>query len=309
MMKKHKSPVGSPLLKALWAIAALSLGCGSLGGCSIYELQRARADLAINEEVPYAEDGNPRHRLDIFMPADARHVPVVFFVHGGYWNSQDKTYYREFTGLYSNIGIALARQGIGTVVVEYRVSPETDIEGELEDMTEALSWAQGHIGLYGGDPTRMVLAGHSAGGHLVAWLGFERQFISDTGVEAGWIRGVVPMSPVLDIKDMAATHDAEFNATTTYPVFGKKSADWTRYSPNTYFKAKMPPSLFAIGEKDYPYLLGQMAAARTRLQSLRAPASFLTLPGYRHEDLVLNFGKAGDPLMPAVVDFVRSVTK
>lgn len=289
--------------------AGLASGFSSFGGCAILELQRARADLAIQEDIPYVADDNPRHRLDIFMPADARHVPVVFFIHGGYWNSQDKTYYRELTGLYSNIGIALARQGIGAVIVEYRVSPETDIEGELEDMTEALSWTQGHIGLYGGDPTRLVLAGHSAGGHLAAWLGFERQFISDTGVEADWIRGVVPMSPVLDIKNMAATHDAEFNASTTYPVFGKKSADWIRYSPSTYFKAKMTPSLFAIGEKDYPYLIEQMNTARARLQSLHAPASFLTLPGYRHQDLVQNFGKSGDPLMPAVVDFVRKVTK
>lgn len=291
-----------------WLLSGL-LTFLSLNSCAVLEQQRAHSELEIAEDVTYLEDGNPRHRLDIFMPAQARNVPVVFFVHGGYWNSQDKNYYAALTGLYANIGIALAHRGIGVVVADYRIYPETQIAGELQDLTQALHWTQEHIWRYGGDPHRLVLAGHSAGGQMIAWLGLESRQLQAAGIETRWIRGLAPMSAILDINQMEASQDAAFNTSTTYPVFGRNPADWRLYSPASYFKAPLPPIWIAIGEKDYPYLWDQNQDARKKLDQLHAVAGFLALPGYRHEDLVLKFGQPGDPLMPALADFVFQVTR
>lgn len=280
----------------------------TLNSCAILELQRARSELTIQEDVAYADDGEPRHRLDVFMPADARRVPVVFFVHGGYWNSQDKTYYRAFTGLYSNIGTALARAGIGTVVTEYRIAPETDIDGELADVTAALRWTQNHIGAYGGDADRLVLAGHSAGGHMVALLGLWPRRLQAAGIRTP-LRGLIALSPILSVNGMQASKGQAFNRSTTYPVFGSDPATWQLYSPINYFAPTMLPSLFAFGGQDEAYLLTQADEARERIARLGGQADFLTLPDYRHEDMVLRFGQPEDPLLPAVTAFVRRVTR
>ncbi|MEZ0373785.1 MAG: alpha/beta hydrolase [Candidatus Sericytochromatia bacterium] len=279
-----------------------------LNGCALLELQRAHQELEISDDVAYFSDQNPRHRLDIIMPRGAKRVPVVFFVHGGYWNSQDKAYYRPFTGLYANVGLALARRGIGTVIADYRIYPEVGIEGELEDLSRALRWTQERIWRYGGDPRSLVLAGHSAGGHMVALLGLEGERLRAAGVETDWIRGLVPMSPILDLAHMEKFQDAGFNASTTYPVFGREPANWEKYSPVSYFRKPMPPMFVLYGEKDFDYLVAQNQLARTRLQQLGAPAEYLVVPGYRHEDMVLRFGLPDDPIIPALADFVFRVT-
>lgn len=281
-----------------------------LSACALLEIQRGRSELAMHEDLVYAPGShNPRHRLDLIMPREAWRPPVVVFVHGGYWNSQDKAYYQAFTGLYANIGQALARQGIGTAVIDYRIAPEVGIEGELADVAAAIRWTQDQVQRYGGDPRKLVLAGHSAGGHMVALLGYEREKLRAAGVDPDAIRGLVPMSAILDIPDMEANSDQAFNASTTWAVFGHDRERQQAFSPRSYFRADAPPALFIYGEADYPYLRAQNQRAEADLSALGAQAQFQVAPAYRHEDLVLQFGKPLDPVADAVAEFVRRVTR
>src|SRR5262249_56357633 len=71
-------------------------------------------------------------------------------------------------GLYSAVGEFLARQGIGVVLPNYRLSPEVKHPEHVKDIARAFAWTRAHIAQYGGDPDKIFLAGHSAGAHLVA---------------------------------------------------------------------------------------------------------------------------------------------
>jgi acetyl esterase/lipase len=232
----------------------------------------------------------------------------VHFIHGGYWHEGDRRYYAPMTGLYGRIGIALARQGIGVVVQSYRLSPAVDIDGVLADVTGAVRWTLDNVARWGGAPDRVVVAGHSAGGHLTALLALDPAPLRAAGVEPGRIRGFVPMSPVLDLAHMRQSQDAAFNESVTDRVFGRDPARLGRYAPVTYLRRDAPPLLLLIGAQDYPYLLVQARAAAEKLRALGAPFDYVEVPGKTHEAMVLDLAGSDDAVTPLVAAFVARVT-
>ena len=104
----------------------------------------------------------PTEKLDVF-PADVANAPVLFFVHGGYWRSLAKS---DF----SFVAPAFNAAGAMVVVPDYALCPAVTIEQITLQMTAALAWTWRNAARFGGDPNRIVVAGHSAGGHLTAML-------------------------------------------------------------------------------------------------------------------------------------------
>lgn len=103
--------------------------------------------------------------LDVFKAQGATNglAPVMVFIHGGYWRSLDKSDH-------SFIAPSFTRQGVCVVVVNYALCPAVSIADIAIQMTKALAWVNRHISVHGGDPSRVTVAGHSAGGHLAAML-------------------------------------------------------------------------------------------------------------------------------------------
>lgn len=125
----------------------------------------ARAVSKPRLDLAYGDGQN--ETLDIF-PAAARNAPVLVFIHGGYWRSLDKSDH-------SFIAPAFTRQGACVVVPNYALCPGTDaqpvtIPGIALQMVRALAWTWRNIAQHGGDPRRITVVGHSAGGHLAALL-------------------------------------------------------------------------------------------------------------------------------------------
>jgi arylformamidase len=128
---------------------------------------RVRATQACMLDVAYGD--GPQEVLDVFPAADARaSAPVLFFIHGGYWRALDK---RD----HSFIAPVFTAQDVCVVVPNYALCPGTDAQPVTVadialQMTRALAWTWRHIARHGGDPARITVAGHSAGGHLAAML-------------------------------------------------------------------------------------------------------------------------------------------
>jgi arylformamidase len=128
-------------------------------------LARARTP-GVQLDLPYAEGDGAT--LDVFPPAPGAVVPeggapVLLFIHGGYWRSLDKSQH-------SFVAPAFNAAGALVVVPNYALCPAVTIEHIVLQMTQALAWTWRHAARLGGDPARMALAGHSAGGHLAAML-------------------------------------------------------------------------------------------------------------------------------------------
>jgi arylformamidase len=117
-------------------------------------------------DLRYGDAGG--ETLDIF-PATAPTVtggagaPVLVFIHGGYWRSLDKSDH-------SFVAPSFNADGAMVVVPNYALCPAVSIEHIVLQMAAAVGWVWRHAAEFGGDPTRIALAGHSAGGHLAAML-------------------------------------------------------------------------------------------------------------------------------------------
>ena len=290
----------SRLAPLLCLAVAVSAGCASLNR------HASRDQVTVEQDIVYVDGSqHPKHRLDFFTPIGVKDFPTVVFIHGGYWHEGDRNFYAFFSGLYSSMGDALARRGVGCVVHSYRLSPEVGIAAELEDVARAVRWTADHIAERGGAPDRIFIAGHSAGGHLAAMLAVDDKPLRAAGVDPMRIRGYIAWSPVLDLAHMRANNDADFNATVTDPVFGKDPAQLAAWSPITHARAGLPPLRILLGGKDYPYLVEQVQAAVPKLRAASWPVELVVIPGFTHEDMVVKVGGSRDLVTPAVVDFVQ----
>jgi arylformamidase len=131
------------------------------------ESQQARDGLRCALDVPFldarAEPSVPAApTLDVF-PSAHPNSPVLLFIHGGWWRSLDK---RD----HSFIAPPFVAAGVTVVIPNYSLCPVVGIETIALQMAQSLAWTHRHIAQYGGDAKRIVVVGHSAGGHLAAML-------------------------------------------------------------------------------------------------------------------------------------------
>lgn len=293
---------------ALPALVLVATACPSLE--SFY---RARDLVGARVDVEYAADHIPKHRLDVYFPRDTSEpsgFPVVVFVHGGYWRGGDKTYWQAITGLYGNAGIALGELGVGTVVTNYRLHPEAKLDDMLDDVVAAMRWTRAHVRAMGGDPDRIYLAGHSAGGHLVSLLGTNHGELIKRGFEPQWLRGVISVSGVYDIPTTTTMVDDELRTNVFLPLFSHEIERQRAASPLTYFGKDMTPTYFIVGENDYKSCLRDFQTAVSVLRPLGLEgerAYFKKVPGNTHEDMVLEMATVRDEVGPAIAAFVKHV--
>ena len=111
-------------------------------------------------DISYGD--GPNENLDIF-PANLAHAPVMVFLHGGYWRALDKSDQ-------SFIAPSFTREGVCVVVPNYALCPRVTIPDIVMQMVKALTWVWRYISEWGGDPSRIHVVGHSAGGHLAAMM-------------------------------------------------------------------------------------------------------------------------------------------
>ncbi len=129
--------------------------------------QLARERTACVLDVPFMLPTRQRSllvppTLDVF-PAARPNSPVLLFIHGGWWRSLDKSDH-------SFIAPPFVRAGVTVVIPNYNLCPTVGVDTIAWQMAQALAWTHRHVAQHHGDPQRIVVAGHSAGGHLAAML-------------------------------------------------------------------------------------------------------------------------------------------
>ena len=107
-----------------------------------------------------AYGATPRERLDLFLTAQPK-APTLAFIHGGYWQMNDKENFAFFA-------VGLLPLGINLAVIEYTLAPAARLDRIVSEVGRSVRWLAEHLGEYGADPNRLYVAGHSAGGHLTA---------------------------------------------------------------------------------------------------------------------------------------------
>jgi len=239
------------------------------------------------KDVPYvaatAPDFNQeRHLLDVYSPKKrvTAGFPVVLFIHGGSWNSGSKN-------IYTFIGRRLAKQGVVAVIINYRLAPAVHVPEQAADCARALVWTVQHIREYGGDPARVFVMGHSAGGGLAALLATDDALLAAHGLPQNPVRGAIMDDPAgLDmytyLKEMKYEGDQQYLV-----PFGKEPAVWKEVSALYKLKPGVPPFIFYLGGKTYPGISTTSARFRDRLISLGQAPAYTVIPGRHHIPMVL----------------------
>ncbi len=154
--------------------------------------ERTRTALACKLDLAYGSD--PTERLDIF-PSTGPDAPILVHLHGGYWRALDK---RD----HSFVAAPFVDAGAMVVVPNYALCPAVSIEHIVLQLVRALAWVWRHGGEHGGDPTRIVVAGHSAGGHLAAMLLACDWRAVDPDLPADLVRAALAVSGVFELEPL-----------------------------------------------------------------------------------------------------------
>ena len=219
-------------------------------------------------DVAYGPD--PKHTVDIFVPRtrSEKDAPVLVFAHGGAWTNG----YKEWMGL---LGPAMTEAGIVLVSVSYRLAPEHKWDQMVDDCRQALAWVHQNIRQHGGDPQRIVVGGHSAGGHLMMLTALQTDKLEAAGVPSTSLMACVPLCAPLDIRypDRQPGSGEE----RTHQMVLRDASEAAQASPISHLHAGMPFTLLTYAANDFPRIVA----------GNRATANALREQGLAHDVLVV----------------------
>jgi arylformamidase len=229
----------------------------------------AREQSRCELDVAYGEGAD--ERLDVF-PAVRSGAPVLVFIHGGYWRALDKADQ-------SFVAPSFVADGAAVLVPNYSLCPAVSIEQIALQMTRAVAWAWHHAAEFGGDPSRIALVGHSAGGHLAAMLLCCRWKEVDAELPFLPLQGALSISGLYDLEPIRHT---PFLAAD----LGLTPASVKRLSPSFFPRPKRP--LYAVvGGDESEEFLHQNQLIRDQWGPTAVPVCE-TLVGHHHFDVLRN---------------------
>lgn len=210
--------------------------------------ERVRASRKHHADLRYGATG--RERLDIF-PAGRTGAPLLAFIHGGYWQTNDK----EASSYLVEGPLA---HGVSVALIEYTLAPEADIERIVGEVGRAVDWLAARARDFGADPSRIFVSGHSAGGHLTAMMLGKRA-----------VAGALAISGLYDLEPIRLCYLNEKLRLT--------EASAERHSPLRRLPARRAPVVVAVGAAELPELVRQSAEYAAALG-----VPLLALEGHDH---------------------------
>jgi len=183
-------------------------------------------------DVAYGRDR--LQAVDVYVPPRARNAPMIVMVHGGAWFLGDKA----ARSVVRNKVARWVPHGFIFVSVNYRMLPALDALGQSGDIARALAYVQKHASDWGGDASRLILMGHSAGAHLVSLLAADPARAYELGAKP-WLGTVALDSAALDVvKVMESSHMKFYDR-----AFGNDHAGWRSASPVHVLNGQATPLL------------------------------------------------------------------
>lgn len=229
---------------------------------------------------PYGDD--PLQRLDIhhLKRPDRIRRPVIVFIHGGAWTTEDKSNTRFYAPEW-------IKRGYTVVSINYRLTPNVQHPLQIEDCALALKWVIDNIKDYGGDPNKIALIGHSSGAHLAALLVTDRKWHEKYDIDIKKVKCWIPVSGIFD-----------FNLSENYlhPLLGSsiltmltddKKKDC---SPISQVTGKEPPCLILHGGDDWLVPRSNSINMYNKLvEKGTKNARLQIVPGYWHCNMMLGY--------------------
>lgn len=263
----------------------------------------------IQRDIPYGD--HDRQVLDVYSTPDAKDRPVVFWIHGGGWETGDK----------SDVQIkpkVFVEKGFVFVSTNYRLLPKVEMETIIRDVVKSLHWVHEHVAEYGGDPNRILVMGHSAGAQLAALICIDDRYLKAEGLSLSILKGCVPVDgdtyDIPAIIEMAETRNRVHHR--PQPTFGHrvkfgndpaKHRDFsavTHVAPN-----KGIPPFLILYVAEHPDNAAQAVRLATVLKEAGVKATAFGARETYHNKINADLGLDDDPATKALYAFLDEVLK
>ncbi len=255
----------SPYLAATTVALALTLGgCSSLalGAANLIENGNARASTIV-----YGDGA--REQYDVYRPVGddgellSGPLPVVIFVHGGSWETGDKDSYRW-------VGQGIADEGFIAVLPNYGLMPERRFPGFVSDAADAVAHARTRLAEWGGDSTRVVLMGHSAGAHIAALIAYDARYLAEHDLTPRIFSGFVGLS---------GPYDFVFDTELLQRTFAGTPEEERNALPVNFVTPQSPRTLLVMGRDDSTVKPRNTHLLAARLDEVGVPFDTLWVDG------------------------------
>src|SRR5262245_57685147 len=269
------------------------------------------AKLIVKLDIPYAEPADSRQKVDIYAPEGARNLPVVFWIHGGGWQTGDRT----------NVQVkpqAFVDKGFVFVSTGYRLLTNVEMATIFRDIARSVRWVHDHIADHGGDPKRLLVMGHSAGAQLAALISIDDRYLKAEGLSLAIIKGCVPVDG--DTYDVPAIIETAETRQRVHGLpmpklghrikFGNDPAKHRDYSAVTHVsRGKGIPPFLILHVADHPDVRAQAERLEAVLKDANIPAKRFAARETDHTRLNENLGLPDDPPTKALFEFVEEALK
>ncbi len=266
----------------------------------------------VKSNIPYVEtNAHARHVLDIHAPANAKNLPVLFWIHGGGWQTGDKTSVQAKPQWFMDHGFVF-------VSINHRLLPEVDMGTLVGDVAKAFAWMHQHIGAHGGDPKRVLVGGHSSGAQLATLICTDDRYLKAEGVPFTNLIGCVPVDgDTYDVPAIIETAEtrrrvhgqpqAKFGHR---EKFGNDPAKHKDFSAVTHVaKDKHIPPFLILHVANHPDNAAQAFRLATVLKEAYIPVKNFGAKDTDHGKINANLGTPGDPATAELEAFVATVLK
>ncbi len=256
--------------------------------------------------IPYADPGHERQVLDIYSSPGATGLPVVFWIHGGGWQTGDKSSVQIKPQFFVDNNFVF-------VSTNYRLLPDVDMATIVSDVAKSIHWVHDHIAEHGGDPNRLFVMGHSAGAQLAALVCIDDRYLKAEGLSLAIIKGCVPVDgDTFDVPAIIETAETRRRvhglpqATFGHrEKFGNDSAKHVDFSAVTHVaENKGIPPFLILHVAEHPDTSAQAQRLGNVLKEASVPVTVFAAKETTHNKINADLGLPDDPATQALTQFV-----
>ena len=239
-------------------------------------------------------------QVDVFVPEGTRATnrkPVIIWFHGGGWDSGGRDYY-------GFAGRAFASEGFVTVVAGYRLGEAGKYPAFMEDAAAAVRWTHDNVAAFGGDPDRIVLAGHSAGAHIALLSVLDVRWLGERAMVGGPVKGVIGLAAPADFLPLERGGSADRAMGHVVPI------EFTQ--PIIFARGDAPPLWLATGDADTTVRPRNSIRLGAAVRRAGGTAEVILYPGIDHIGVMTALALPFRDRVPTLVEasaFAKRVTR
>ena len=273
-------------------------------------LSGARAE-DVKRDIPYVGNADDRQKLDVYSSPGAKNLPVIFWIHGGGWQTGDK----------ADVQVkpqAFTQHGFVFVSTNYRLWPSVDMATLIHDVAQSIHWVHDHIAEHGGDPNRLLIMGHSAGAQLAALICTDDRYLKAEGLTLAIVKGCVPVDgDTYDVPAIIETAETRRRVHGLPPAkfthrekFGNDPAKHRDFSAVTHVtKDKGIPPFLILHVGDHPDTSAQAQHFGNVLRDAGVSVKVFGAKETNHTKINADLGRPNDPATVAVFEFLGNALK